>query len=104
MGMYDALVDAFKNLEIMVLVPIAIGGLVCVLAFSKLVDLLFNKAYTGLFHVILGVVIASTLMIIPIDFNYLSLGTLVCVATCAAGAALGYWMSRLEDKYKPEKI
>ena len=101
MGMYTAMVEAFKHLDISVLAPVAIGGLACVLAFSKLVDLLFKKAYAGLFHVILGVVLASTLMIVPREYNYLSLGTLVCLVTCAAGAALGRWMSGLEEKYKP---
>lgn len=103
MGMYGAMVEAFKRLDLTVLVPIAIGGIVCVLSLSKLVDILFNKAYAVLFHIILGVVIASTLMIIPTDYNYLGPGTLVCAAACAAGAALGYWMSGLEEKYKPEK-
>jgi len=103
MGMYSAMVEAFKRLDIAVLLPIAVGGIVCVLLLSKLVDILFNKAYAVLFHIILGVVIASTLMIIPTDYNYLGLGALVCVAACAAGAALGYWMSGLEEKYKPEK-
>lgn len=103
MGMYGAMVEAFKRLDLTVLVPIAIGGIACILLLSKLVDLLFNKAYAVLFHIILGVVIASTLMIIPTDFNYLGIGTLICAAACAAGAALGYWMSGLEEKYKPEK-
>lgn len=103
MGMYGAMVEAFKRLDLTVLIPIAIGGIMCVLLLSKLVDMLFNKAYAVLFHFILGVVIASTLMIIPTDYNYLGIGTLVCAAACAAGAALGFWMSGLEEKYKPEK-
>lgn len=103
MGMYGAMVEAFKRLELTVLVPIAVGGIACILLLSKLVDLLFNKAYAVLFHIILGIVIASTLMIIPTDYNYLGIGTLICAAACAAGAALGYWMSGLEEKYKPEK-
>ncbi len=103
MGMYNGMVEAFKHLNLAVLGPIALGGLACVLLFSKLVDLLFKKAYAGLFHIILGVVAASTLMIVPLDYNYLSLGTLACLATCCGGAALGWWMSRLEEKYKPEK-
>lgn len=103
MGMYAGMVTAFKHLDVMVLGPIAIGGLLCLLIFSKLVDLIFQKAYAGLFHVILGVVIASTLMIVPVNYNYLSWGVLVCILTCAGGIALGYWMSHLEDKYKPSK-
>ncbi|MGL5437697.1 MAG: DUF368 domain-containing protein [Lachnospiraceae bacterium] len=103
MGMYSAMVEAFKRLDLTVLVPIAAGAIVCMLLLSKLVDLLFNKAYAVLFHIILGVVIASTLMIIPKDYNYLGIGFLICTVACAAGAALGYWMSGLEEKYKPEK-
>lgn len=103
MGMYGAMVEAFKRLDLTVLMPIAIGGIASILLLSKLVDMLFNRAYAVLFHIILGVVIASTLMIIPTDFNYLGVGTLVCAAACAAGAALGFWMSGLEEKYKPEK-
>lgn len=101
MGMYTAMTQAFKQLDIMVLGPIAIGLVACMLLFSKLMDVLFQKVYTGLFHVIFGFVIASTVMIVPLDYNYLSWGTLICVAACVGGAALGLWMSSLETKYKP---
>ena len=104
MGLYDGMVQAFKHLDFTVLIPIGIGGLLCVLLLSKFIDMLFNKAYAGLFHVILGVVISSTLMIVPTDYNYLSLGTVACILCCAAGAALGMWMSRLEEQHKPGKL
>ncbi len=100
MGMYGAMVEAFKRLDLTVIIPIAIGGLTCILLLSKVVDMLFKRAYAVLFHIILGVVIASTLMIIPKDYNYLGVGFLICALTCAAGAALGRWMSGLEEKYK----
>lgn len=102
MGMYGAMVEAFKRLDLAVLIPIAAGGLVCMLIFSKLVDWMFAKAYAGLFHVILGVVIASTLMIVPLDFNYSVGGLIVCMITCTGGIVLGDWMSRLEEQYLPE--
>ena len=100
MGMYKAMTDGIKALDFGVILPIMIGGVACVLLFSKVMDYIFNKAYAGLFHFILGVVFASTIMIIPRGYNYLSIGTLGCVAMCIAGAALGYWMSALEKKYK----
>ena len=103
LGLYDPMVNAFKTLDLMALLPIGIGGLVCIIALSKLMDLIFRKAYAGLFHVIFGIVIASTVIIIPFDYNYLSLGGLACLVCCVAGAALGFFMSRLEDKYVPEK-
>lgn len=103
MGMYGTMIDAFQHMNLLTLVPIAVGGVLCMLLFSKVVDMLFQKTYAGLFHVILGVVIASTLMIVPLDYNYLSWGALVCVLTCFGGILLGRWMSSLEEKYKPSK-
>lgn len=103
MGMYAAMVDAFKSLDMVILIPLVLGLLACLLIFSKLVDKLFEKTYAGLYHVIMGVVLASTVLIIPLDFNYLSLGGLLCLGTCLAGTALGWWMSRLEDQYKPSE-
>ena len=103
MGMYTAMVTAFKTLDLMVIAPIILGLLVCMLVFSKVVDVMFEKTYAGLYHVIMGVVLASTVLIIPLDFNYLSIGGLICVGSCIVGALLGWWMSKLEDKYKPSE-
>lgn len=102
LNMYQPMVTAFKTLDFAVLVPLALGLVLCLLLFAKLVDMLLSKAYAGMFHVILGVVFASTLMIVPLDYNYLSWGLVACILACAAGVALGYWMSTLEKKYKPQ--
>lgn len=102
MGMYKAMTDAIKTIDIMVIIPIGLGGLACVLLLSKLMDYIFKRAYAGLFHIILGVVFSSTLMIIPREHNYLAPSSLLLLVLCAAGVALGYWMSMLEEKYKPE--
>ncbi|MBP1039789.1 DUF368 domain-containing protein [Vagococcus sp. BWB3-3] len=101
MGMYKAMSDGIKNVEFGVIIPIAIGGLVCVLALSKVMDYIFSKAYAKLFHFILGIVFASTIMIIPTDYSSFTLPNyFASFALCIAGAALGWWMSRLEEQYK----
>lgn len=100
LNMYKPMTDGIKNLDFSVLIPLAIGAVIVLLSLSKLFDYIFKKAYAGLFHFILGVIFASTVMIIPRNYNYLSLGTLVCVAACGAGIVLGAWMSKLEEKYK----
>ncbi len=100
MGIYKDMADGFKGLDLMVIVPIAMGAILAVLLFSRLVDFIFKKAYAGLFHGILGVVLASTVMIIPRDYNYFGFGTLACFILCLAGVALGYWMCALEEKHK----
>lgn len=101
MGMYKAMSDGIKTLDFGVIIPIAIGGLACVLSLSKLMDYIFSKAYPQLFHFILGIVFASTIMIVPTDYSGFTAGNYAAsVAMCIAGILLGAWMSRLEEKYK----
>lgn len=101
MGMYKPMTDGIKNLDFAVIIPLLAGAGFTVLLLSKLFDYIFRKAYAWMFHIILGVVLASTIMIIPRSYNYLSLGTFGCIAACALGVALGMWMTGLEKKYKP---
>ena len=98
--MYEPMTAGIKDRDLMVIIPIAIGAIACVLLLSKLMDMILNKAYTGVFHFILGIVFASTIIIIPRNYNYLSAGALVCLALCIAGVALGVLMGKLEEKYK----
>ena len=99
-NMYDPMVAGMKNLDMGVMLPLILGVGLCMLAFSKLMDHLIEKIHAPLFHVVFGIVIASTLMIVPLDYNYLSWRLIICLLTFAGGLGLGYWMSHLEDKYK----
>ncbi|MDR1317050.1 MAG: DUF368 domain-containing protein [Spirochaetales bacterium] len=99
-GMYKPMVDAFKTMNLLVLVPLFFGAAVCLFSLSTLADMLLRKIYAGLFHFVVGIVIASTLMIIPLNYNYLSGGAVFCIITMIAGAAVGFWMSKLDEKYK----
>jgi putative membrane protein len=101
LDMYKPMLEAFKIMNFMVLLPIMLGFVLCLLAFSAFIDKLFQRAYAGLFHFIVGIVLASTVMIIPLDYNYMSIGTLVCIGALILGLGLGLWMSKLEEKYKP---
>lgn len=101
MGMYKAMSDGIKTMDLGVVIPIGIGGLVCVLGLSKIMDYIFSKAFPQMFHFIMGIVFASTVMIIPTDYSGVGLGGFVaCVVLCGMGTALGWWMSQLEEKYK----
>jgi putative membrane protein len=99
LDMYKPMVDAFKSMNLWVLIPILAGALVCLLSLSAVMDRLFKKAYAGIFHGVFGIVIASTVMIIPFDYHYASIGTLGCAGALVLGSLLGFWMSRLEEKY-----
>jgi putative membrane protein len=98
LGMYKPMVTAFKTLDVTVLLPIGGGCALCLAAFSKVMDLLFTRVYAGLFHFILGIVLASTVVIVPVEYNYLQSGTILCVLTLAAGTGLSYRMTRLDAR------
>lgn len=101
MGMYKAMSDGIKDLNFSVIIPIGIGGIVTVLGLSKVMDYIFSKAYPQLFHFILGIVFASTVMIVPTNYSGFNFGSYAgCFVLCVLGILLGAWMSKLEDQYK----
>lgn len=55
------------KLDFQILVPAGIGAVFTIILLAKLVNTLFEKHYSVAFHVIVGIVIAATLMIIPFD-------------------------------------
>lgn len=111
MGIYGLMMNRIGKMDLMVLIPVVLGAGLCFLLLSKVFDTLFEKAYTGIYHFILGIIIASTIMIIPWPGKVLENGAiaayttgavLVAIAACAGGIALGYVMGILEKKYKNE--
>ncbi|MGX7108133.1 DUF368 domain-containing protein [Facklamia miroungae] len=101
MGMYKLMSDGFKSLDLGVIIPIGVGGLLTILLLSKLIESIFDAYYAKFFHFIFGVVLASTFMIVPTDYSGITLnGYAMCGLMLLLGSALGWWMSRLEEKYK----
>lgn len=105
LGLYDPMLKGFKSFDIVgVFVPIAIGGIVVMLLFSKLMEWLLAKFHSQVYHFIIGIVSASTLLIVipPVaDYSGSNGVTLIMsIILFALGAWLGLWMSKLEDKYK----
>ena len=67
-------------------------------------NIILKKAYAGVFHFILGIVLASTAVIAPTDYSGISTGgIIVSVAVFLGGIALGLSMGWLEKKYKREE-
>ncbi len=89
--LYNVLLDGIGNLQLTVLIPLAIGAILTILLFSKLVDNLFKRHHSIAFHAIIGVVIAATAMILPFESFTKSPATcvinIVCLI-CGIGAAL----------------
>lgn len=110
LGLYSPMLTGFKNFDIIgVFLPIAIGGAVSMILFSKGMEFLIQHHHSRVYHFILGIVVASTILIlIPNPYSeetisYAGITTttiIISVITFILGALLGLWMSKLEDKYK----
>ena len=100
MGLYKLMADGFKTLDLSVMLPIGIGMILTVLLLSKLIEQIFDRYYPQFFHFIVGVVLASTIMIIPTSYQGQTSEYLLCFLMLVTGAGLGWWMAQLEAKYK----
>ena len=116
-GVYDKLAAGINSLDFSILIPLAIGGIISVFAFSALVNLLFKKYYTKVHHTIFGLVIGSSIAILPtiIIPEFIELGkskgpktlTLLILAAVTLffiGAGITYIFSKLEAKKENKEI
>ena len=98
LNLYQPLNEAVSHLNLAVLIPVAVGGIISVILTAKLVVYLLRVAYVVVYHVILGLVLTSTVMIVPREFE-----SNLMVALCLiAGLGVGIVMGRLEEKKVPE--
>ena len=110
LGLYTPMLTGFKSLDLFgTFLPIAIGGALALIAFSKTMDYALKNFHSRVYHFIIGVVLSSTLLIvIPNAGNSESItyaGTSIITFVITAfffglGIWLGIWMSQLEEKYK----
>lgn len=102
LGLYQAMADGFKRLDLEVIIPIGIGGLVTIILLAKAINYIFDCYYSQFFHFIFGIVMASTVMIIPEQSAYLGFGFIeyaMCVVMLLTGSGVGRWMANLEARY-----
>ncbi len=115
LGLYDEMAASISRVEVTMLIPFVIGAVLCVLLFSKLVAWLFKRHYAGMYHLIVGLVVGSSLAIFPaVVFPAFSAAGLAAsglsfvqaavfsVVMLVAGILLSYAFSLLEEKYSME--
>ncbi|MBP2620427.1 DUF368 domain-containing protein [Streptococcus panodentis] len=110
LGLYSPMLIGFKHLDLLgTFLPIAIGGALALVLFSKAMDYILNRYHSRVYHFIIGIVLSSTLLIVipqtgnseSIHYSGISVFTFVlAVFFFGLGTWLGLWMSQLEDQYK----
>ena len=96
-GLLTPMVDGITNLDISVLFPWLLGMGSIILLLARLVDHLFKSYYSLFYHAVFGIVLASTLVIIP--FSFLSNQELILSLVCAIiGAACAYFSAKIKPQ------
>ena len=94
LGLYETVVNAVKGLQILVLLPLAVGALVGAFATAQIMEKAIAKHPRGTYLIILGFIIGSVVEIFP----GITLGTLLpAVVLFALGIAFIYAISREEE-------
>lgn len=103
LGLYQPMANGIKNLQLGVIIPLVLGVVLVIFVFAKLVNWLFKKHYTFMYHLIIGVVLGSTAAIIPLGVS--GWGTiLICAVLFIVAAAASFALAKLDEKNPHESL
>lgn len=99
LGLYTPLVEGIGNLDFSVLIPAGIGALLTVILLARAVTSLMENHYSVLFHGIIGIVIAATIVIVPYSSFTVSVkSALINVACLIGGAVIALVLDKINSK------
>lgn len=99
LGLYQPMMDDLARMDLWVLSATLPGMILAIILLSRFVNWFWEHHYSAAFHGILGIVLASTLVIIPSD--YPSFGEIALSAICCVvGFLLAFLLARLDQKTK----
>jgi len=102
LGLYQPMAFGIRHLDLGVIVPLVLGGILIVLLLARLISWLFKKFYAFMYHFILGIVIGSTIAIIPSGVSGWTIA--VSALLFVVGALISFWLAKLDEKYSREEF
>lgn len=101
LGLFEPLNAAIANLNLPVIGLWLLGLVASVILLARLVSGLFEKHYGVMYHAVIGITVASTLIIVPTD--YPDFKTILLSAVCFfGGIAVAYFLSKLDKPIETE--
>ncbi len=97
MGIYQPMTAGIAALDFSVILPLGVGIAASVLLTARLVNNMFERNFALISRMIIGIMIASTLLIIPTSFESAG-AALLCVVCFAAGFAVARWMDKARGR------
>ena len=97
LGLYQPMLEGLADLDLLVLSACLPGMFLAILLLARLVTWFFRTHYSVAFHGILGIVLASTLVIIPTSYSGTGEAALSLVC-CLGGFLLAYFLDRIDRR------
>lgn len=96
LGLYQPMLEGLANLDLLVLSASLPGMVLAIVLLARVVTWFLRTHYSVAFHGILGIVLASTLVIIPTE--YAAGEPLLSLMCCVGGFLLAFLLARLDKK------
>lgn len=96
LGLYQPMLDGLAHLDLLVLSASLPGMLLAIVLLARLMSWFLRTHYSIAFHGILGVVLASTAVIVPTE--YASGEIWLSALCCGGGFLLAYLMARMDRR------
>ena len=96
LGLYQPMLDGLARLDLLVLSASLPGMGLAILLLARFMSWIFRTHYSIAFHGILGIVLASTVVIIPTE--YAGGEALLSILCCGGGFLLAWLMARLDRR------
>ncbi len=101
-GLYEAMTRGIAKLDIMVILPLALGIGSCVILLAKLVTFAMKKFHSQISHTIIGFVVASAVSVIPFEmFKSGAISIITAILCILGGAAVSFFAGLLCQKLVP---
>ena len=100
LGVMQPMMDGISKLSMPVLLPMGVGLIACVLALSRGIGWLLKNKYAGTMHAILGLALASTVVILPWKAGAQWTDILLYTLCFAVGFVIALWMDRMNRKFE----
>ena len=102
LGLYTPFVEGIGHFDMAILIPGGIGAVVTVILLAKAINALFDHHYSIAFHGIVGIVIAATVMIIPVS-GFTSAGSAIVNSICiVVGVVIALALDKFNSSVKVE--
>lgn len=96
LGLYTPFIDGIGNIDFSVLIPGGIGALLTIILLARAVDNLMKHHYSIMFHAIIGIVIAATIVIVPFE-SFTGVAAVINLACLIAGVVIALALDKFNS-------